>query len=104
MLVGPLVCWSVGPYITSKTDYVAIASRRGEGRGNRLMSKTGYVKIALRLVTVTRSCFFIFVCPQFFFSILSVPHFFFFSHRDMRFLIFLSPLLRFSFLYRDGMF
>jgi hypothetical protein len=37
--VGPLVCWSVhwlvgwlvGPHITSKTDYVAIASRLGFG-------------------------------------------------------------------------
>jgi hypothetical protein len=52
-----LVRPSVGPHITSKTDYVAIASRRGEGRGNQLMSKTGYVEIALRLVTVVRSCF-----------------------------------------------
>jgi hypothetical protein len=42
-----------------KTDYVAIASRRGEGRRNQLMSKTGYVEIASRLVTVARSCFFI---------------------------------------------
>jgi hypothetical protein len=33
-----------------------IASRRGEGRGNKLMSKTGYIKIALRPVTVARSC------------------------------------------------
>jgi hypothetical protein len=59
--VGPSVGWSVGPlvgpHITLKTDYVAIASRRGEGRGNQLMSKTGYVEIALRLVTVARSCF-----------------------------------------------
>jgi hypothetical protein len=58
MLVGPLV----GPHINmgtnnSKTDYVAIALRRGEGRGNQLMSKTGYVKIASRLVTVACSCF-----------------------------------------------
>jgi hypothetical protein len=30
--------------------------RRGEGRENQLMSKTGYVKIASRLVTVARSC------------------------------------------------
>jgi hypothetical protein len=60
MLVRPLVRSlirpSVGPHITSKTDYVAIASRR-EGRGNQLMSKTGYVEIASRLVTVARSCF-----------------------------------------------
>jgi hypothetical protein len=40
-----------------KTDYIAIASRRGEGRGNQLMSKTGFVEIASRLVTVARSCF-----------------------------------------------
>jgi hypothetical protein len=61
MLVRWLVRWSVGPlvgpYITSKTDFVAIALRRGEGRGNQLMSKNSYVKIALRLVTVARSCF-----------------------------------------------
>jgi hypothetical protein len=57
-LVGPLVGPSVGPYITLKTGYVAIASRRGgEGTGNQLMLKTGYVKIASRLVTVARSCF-----------------------------------------------
>jgi hypothetical protein len=31
--------------------------RRGEGRGTQLMSKTGYVEIASRLVTVARSCF-----------------------------------------------
>jgi hypothetical protein len=42
-----------------KTGYVAIASRRGEGTGNQLMSKTSYVKIASRLVTVARSCFLI---------------------------------------------
>jgi hypothetical protein len=53
--VGP----SVGPHITSKTDYVAIALRR-EGRGNQLMSKTGYVEIALHLVTVAHSCFVLF--------------------------------------------
>jgi hypothetical protein len=41
-----------------KTSYVAIASRRGEGRGNQLMSKTGYVEIASRLVTVACSCLF----------------------------------------------
>jgi hypothetical protein len=62
MLVRPLVRWSVGPsvgpHIISKTDYVAIASRRGEGRGNWLMSKTGYIEIASRLVTVAHSCFF----------------------------------------------
>jgi hypothetical protein len=56
-----LVRWSVhplvGPHITSKTDYVTIASRREEGKGNQLMSKTSYVEIALRLVTVARSCF-----------------------------------------------
>jgi hypothetical protein len=39
-----------------KTGYVAIASRRGEGRRNQLMSKTGYVEIASRMVTVARSC------------------------------------------------
>jgi hypothetical protein len=33
-----------------------IASRRGERRGNQLMSKTGYVEIASHLVTVARSC------------------------------------------------
>jgi hypothetical protein len=54
--VRPSVGWLVGPHITSKTDYVAIALRRGEGRENWLMSKTGYVKIASRLVTVARSC------------------------------------------------
>jgi hypothetical protein len=61
MLVRWLVRWSVGPlvgpHITSKTDYIGIALRRGEGRGNQLMSKTGYVEIASRLVTVARSCF-----------------------------------------------
>jgi hypothetical protein len=31
--------------------------QRGEGRGNQLMSKTGHVEIASRLVTVARSCF-----------------------------------------------
>jgi hypothetical protein len=55
--VGPLVRWSVGPHITLKTGYVAIASRREEGRENQLMSKTGHVEIASRLVTVARSCF-----------------------------------------------
>jgi hypothetical protein len=58
--VGPHITSSIGPlvspHITSKTDYVAIASRRGEGRGNWLILKTGYVKIASRLVTVARSC------------------------------------------------
>jgi hypothetical protein len=58
LLVGPLVRPLVDPHITSKTSYVAIASRRGEGRGYQLMSKTGYVEIALRLVTVARSCLF----------------------------------------------
>jgi hypothetical protein len=60
MLVRPLVRPSVGPLvgplIPSKTDYVAITLRRGEGRGNQLMSKIGYVEIASRLVTVARSC------------------------------------------------
>jgi hypothetical protein len=60
LLVCPLVRWTVlllaGPHITSKTGYVAIASRRAEGRGNLLMLKTGYVEIASRLVTVARSC------------------------------------------------
>jgi hypothetical protein len=55
--VGPLVRWSVGPYITSKTSYVTVALRRGEGRVNQLMSKTGYVEIASRLVMFARSCF-----------------------------------------------
>jgi hypothetical protein len=58
-LVGLLVGPSVGPHITSKTDYVAIATRRGEERENQLMSKTGYVEIAPRLVTVAHSCSFI---------------------------------------------
>jgi hypothetical protein len=40
-----------------KTGYVAIASRKEEGRGNQMMLKTGYVEIALCLVTVARSCF-----------------------------------------------
>jgi hypothetical protein len=53
-LVGPSIGWS---HITSKTDYVAIALRSGEGRGNQLMLKTGYIEIASRLVTVARSCF-----------------------------------------------
>jgi hypothetical protein len=35
---------------------VAIASRRGEGRGKLVTSKTGHVEIASRLVTVARSC------------------------------------------------
>jgi hypothetical protein len=60
--IGWSVRWlvhpSVGPHITSKTKYVVIASRRGEGKGHQLMSKTGYVEIALPLVTVARSCFF----------------------------------------------
>jgi hypothetical protein len=45
MLVRLLVRPLVGPHITSKTDYVAIASRRGERRGKQLMSKTGYIEI-----------------------------------------------------------
>jgi hypothetical protein len=64
MLVGPSVGSSVCPHneilrnlLTWKTSYVAIASRRGEGRGNQLMLKTGYVEIALRLLTVAHSCF-----------------------------------------------
>jgi hypothetical protein len=66
MLVGPLVVPLVCPHneilqnlFTWKTGYVGIALRRGEGRGNQLMSKTGYVEIALHLVTFARSCFFI---------------------------------------------
>jgi hypothetical protein len=59
MLVRPLVCLSVGPHIISKTGYIAIALRRGEVRGNQLMSKTGYVEIASRLVMVARSCYLI---------------------------------------------
>jgi hypothetical protein len=62
-LVGPLVRPSVCPHneilrnmLTWKTGYIAIASRKREGRGNQLMSKTGNVEIALRLVTVARSC------------------------------------------------
>jgi hypothetical protein len=35
-----------------------IASRRGEGRGNQVMSKTSYVEIASCLVMVARSCYF----------------------------------------------
>jgi hypothetical protein len=58
--VGPSVGPLEGPHITLKTDYVAIALRRGEGRGNQLMSKTGYIEIALRLLTVARSCFYFF--------------------------------------------
>jgi hypothetical protein len=51
--VRPSVGWLVCPHITlKKTGYVAISSHRGEGRGNQVMSKTGYVEIALRLVTV----------------------------------------------------
>jgi hypothetical protein len=57
LLVRCFVGLLVSPHITSKTDYVAIALRRGEGRGNQLMSKTGYVEIASRLVTVAHSCF-----------------------------------------------
>jgi hypothetical protein len=45
--------------LTWKTGYVTIALRRGKGRGNQQMSKTGYVEIASRLVTVARSCFLI---------------------------------------------
>jgi hypothetical protein len=56
MLVRWLVRPLVGPHITLKTGYVAIASRRGEGRGYQLLSETGYVEIASRLVTVARSC------------------------------------------------
>jgi hypothetical protein len=43
--------------LTWKTGYVAIASRRGEGRGNQLVLKTGYVEIASHMVTVARSCY-----------------------------------------------
>jgi hypothetical protein len=61
MLVGPSVVLLVCPHdeilLMWKTGYVAIASRRGEGRGNQLMLKTGYVEIASRLVTVACSCF-----------------------------------------------
>jgi hypothetical protein len=58
--------------MTSKTGYVMIASRRGERRGNQLMSKTGYVEIASRLVTVASSCFSMFLIFQkIFFKILS---------------------------------
>jgi hypothetical protein len=46
-LVGPSVGLSVGPH-----DEIL---RRGEGRGIGMMLKTGYVEIASRLVTVTRS-------------------------------------------------
>jgi hypothetical protein len=53
VLVGPSVCWSVGwsvcPHITSKTGYIAIASRRGGGRGKVVTSKTDYVAIPSRL-------------------------------------------------------
>jgi hypothetical protein len=69
MLVRSSVGPSVGPLITSKTDYVVIASRRGEGRGNQLMSKTGYVEIALRLVTVARSCYILVSWFEFFLNI-----------------------------------
>jgi hypothetical protein len=61
LLVGPSIGWSVRPlvtHITSKTGYVAIASRKGKGKRNQQMSKTGYVKIASRLVKVACSCFF----------------------------------------------
>jgi hypothetical protein len=57
-LNGPLIRWFVSPHITSKTSYVAIASRREEGRVNQLMLKTGYIEIASHLVTVARSCFY----------------------------------------------
>jgi hypothetical protein len=61
MLVGPSFRWSVrwlvGPHneilrklFTWKTGYVAIASKRGEGRGNRFAS---------RLVTVAHSLFYL---------------------------------------------
>jgi hypothetical protein len=66
-LVGPCIRWLVCPHITSKTGYVAFASRRGEGRGNQLMLKTGYVEIASRLVTVHP---FLFICNK----ILIAPH------------------------------
>jgi hypothetical protein len=62
--VGPSVCPHdeiLQNLLTWKTGYIAIASRTGEGRGNQLLSKTGYVEIALRLVTVARSCFIIIV-------------------------------------------
>jgi hypothetical protein len=36
--VGPSVGWSVRPHITSKTSYIAIASRRGGGRGKLVTS------------------------------------------------------------------
>jgi hypothetical protein len=47
-LVRPSVRWLVGPH-----DEIL----RGEGRGRGMMSKTGYVEIALRLVTATHSLF-----------------------------------------------
>jgi hypothetical protein len=59
LLVRPSVCphdEKLRNLLTWKTGYIAIASRRGEGRGKKLMSKTGYVEIASRLVTVARSC------------------------------------------------
>jgi hypothetical protein len=51
MLVG----WSIRPSVGPHSEIL----RRGEGKGREMMSKTGYVKIASRLVTVTRSCLFI---------------------------------------------
>jgi hypothetical protein len=55
-----VVGWSVGslvgPHITSKTGYVAIALSRGERRGNQQISKTGNIEIASHLVMVARSC------------------------------------------------
>jgi hypothetical protein len=47
--VGPLVGRSVCSHITSKTGYVAIASRRGGGRAKLVTSKTDHVAIPLRL-------------------------------------------------------
>jgi hypothetical protein len=53
MLVRPLVRPLVGPSVRPHDEIL----RRGEGRGRGMMSKTGYVEIASRLVTVTLSLF-----------------------------------------------
>jgi hypothetical protein len=61
MLVCPSVRWLVRPSVRllvcpSVGSHDEIL-QRGEGRGCGMMSKTGYVEIASRLVTVTRSLF-----------------------------------------------
>jgi hypothetical protein len=60
MLVRSLVRPSIRPWLVRRSvgshDEIL---RRGEERGRGMMSKTGYIEIVSRLVTVTRSLFYI---------------------------------------------